>query len=162
MKAVSKLRKELLKTLQSLQLHFDIKASMLDDDDDYDQVAEESDHQKIDEQNKKETKSSVNDLKSFSHYVTKIMIEPFGGRLFQSLHDIATELDLPDKLISALKRKAESVNGTQRRNSRKPATPSRKIKTPGKITPHLKKATLDKETQTDQTLYEYPLTATSP
>ena len=49
MKAVSKLRKELLKTLQSLQLHFDIKASMLDDDEDYVQAAEESDHQKIDE-----------------------------------------------------------------------------------------------------------------
>ena len=34
LKAMTKLRKDLFKMLQSLQLHFDIKTSMLEDDDD--------------------------------------------------------------------------------------------------------------------------------
>ena len=59
------------------------------------------------------------------------MIEPFGGRLYQPVHDLATELDLPEALMAKLREKA------QRRNNRKPRTPSKhlhsKVGTPASL-----------------------------
>ena len=40
---------------------------------------------------------------SFTDFVSRVVIEPFGGRLYQPVHDLATELDLPDSLIMRIK-----------------------------------------------------------
>ena len=84
-------------------------------------------------------------MEKFSDFIGIMIINPFGDRLFQSIHDIATELELPDHLIKDLKKKVENNNGSQRRSQRKPATPSMKaMRGSGKATP-LNKKFIDKE-----------------
>ena len=68
LKLMTKLRKDLLKTLQALQLHFDVKVSMAEDPD-------------------LETKlcpgpASQDFASSFIDFLERVMIEPFGGRLY--------------------------------------------------------------------------------
>lgn len=89
LKAMSKLRKELLKTLRDLQLYFDIKVSMIEDEE-------------VVEANNLTPKMTVNELESFSDFVSIVVIQPFGARLFQPLHDIATELELSEALFDEL------------------------------------------------------------
>ena len=66
---------------------------------------------------------------SFTDFVSRVVIHPFGGRLFQPVHDLATELDLPESLFSALKEEAQVQGASLRRNQRKPRTPSKIMKT---------------------------------
>ena len=92
---MAKLRKDLLKTLQALQLHFDVKVSMAQDLDPRESSG------------LKEEEGEGGDFAaSFLDFVERVMIEPFGGRLYQSVHDIAIELDLPEATFSRLKEKA--------------------------------------------------------
>jgi len=86
---MSKLRKELLKTLRDLQLYFDIKVSMVEDEEAV-------------EANNLTPKMTVNELDCFSDFVSIVVIQPFGARLFQPLHDIATELELSEALFDEL------------------------------------------------------------
>ena len=49
---------------------------------------------------------------SFTDFMSRVVIEPFGSRLFQPIYDLAQELDLDESLFTVLKQKAEG----QRRN----------------------------------------------
>jgi len=69
------------------------------------------------------------DFDSFSNFMIKVVIEPFGGRLFQPILELATELDLPDDLMDLLKMKGQSQGGSLRKNLRKPTTPAKIMKT---------------------------------
>lgn len=92
---MTKLRKDLSKMLKSLQLHFDIKTSMLEDEEDG--------------QEEPKTNNVVpNDYETFDDFVARVLIEPYGSRLFQPLHDLATELDLSESLFSQLKKKTQN------------------------------------------------------
>ena len=121
LKAVGKLRKDLLKTLQALQLHFDVKVSMAEDPDVDLEVPPGPASQEF--------------AASFIEFIERVVIEPFGGRLYQPVHDIVSELDMPEKLLKKLKQKAHMQGASQRRNNRKPKTPSKVLKgtvgTPG-------------------------------
>jgi len=55
----------------------------------------------------------------------KVVIEPYGSRLFQQIQELARELDLSEELLSALQKKCPS---SQRKNLRKPTTPSKILK----------------------------------
>ena len=92
LKSMTKLRKDLSKMLKSLQLHFDIKTSMLEDEE---------------EENGPRSKTN-GDYETFDDFVARVLIEPYGSRLFQPLHDLATELDLSDSLFSQLKKKTQN------------------------------------------------------
>ena len=94
LKAMGKLRKDLLKTLQSLQLHYDIKDNMHDDLEEYRQNT--ADRPAI------SAPASQEFATSFTDFATRVVIEPFGGRLFQPVHDLASELELPEELMEAL------------------------------------------------------------
>jgi len=83
------------------------------------------------------------------------VIEPYGARLFESLHELAIELDLSDNLICALQKKAQ---GSSRRLSRKPTTPSKISKTPNAHS--VKKSFETKSVQTEMVqILEKPPTA---
>ena len=95
LKAMTKLRKDLSKMLKSLQLHFDIKTSMLEDEEDG-------------QEEPKTNNVAPNDYETFDDFVARVLIEPYGSRLFQPLHDLATELDLSESLFSQLKKKTQN------------------------------------------------------
>ena len=116
LKAMTKLRKDLSKMLKSLQLHFDIKTSMLEDEEDGQEMP-------------KTNNVVPNDYETFDDFVARVLIEPYGSRLFQPLHDLATELDLSESLFSQLKKKTQNEGGSLRKHMRKPTTPSKILKT---------------------------------
>jgi len=66
---MSKLRTQLLKTCQALQLHFDIKETMADVE------AEESQKDQV-------AAAVTEDFNSFTDFLAQMVIEPFGGRIF--------------------------------------------------------------------------------
>ena len=102
LKAMTKLRKELLKTLQALQLHYEVKASIMKDSADEDQSS-----QKQAESVLPSGPADKEFVASFTDFVTKVVIEPFGGRLYQPVYDLASELDLSDRLLEQIKEKAQ-------------------------------------------------------
>lgn len=57
----------------------------------------------------------------------KVVIEPYGGRLYQPISELAQELDLSEDLIDALNKKWKGEMA-QRKNLRKPTTPSKILK----------------------------------
>ena len=66
---------------------------------------------------------------SFADFISKVVIGPFAGRMYEPLNELATELDLKDDLMSELKEKWAQTEGSQkRRHSRKPSTPSKILK----------------------------------
>lgn len=56
----------------------------------------------------------------------KVVIQPYGFRLYESLHELTAELELADSLVNELKVLSGS---TSRKQSRKPKTPSKILKT---------------------------------
>lgn len=92
LKAMGKLRKDLLKTLQALQLHYDIKVSMV----------EREEQENIDNKPAISAPASQEFATSFTDFISRVVIEPFGGRLFQPVHDLATELELSESLFCTL------------------------------------------------------------
>ena len=76
LKAMTKLRKDLFKMLQSLQLHFDIKTSMLEDDDEVENGPGEASGSKTNAAN------ALDEHETFDGFVTRVLIEPYGSRLF--------------------------------------------------------------------------------
>ena len=121
MKVVKKLRDQLINSLNALQLIFDAKAHMEDDDQDYQLAELAASDDKL--------KGSAQFLtyESFDSFVSKVIIEPFGARLYHPLNELATELELSDKLIDELKKKAQKEGCWSRKFSRKPVTPSKII-----------------------------------
>lgn len=54
---------------------------------------------------------------SFTDFVSKVVIGPFAGRMYEPLHGLATDLDLKDTLFNELKEKwAQSEGSSKRRN----------------------------------------------
>ena len=94
LKALRKLKGTLRSTLQSLQLHFAIKADMADED--------ASDRE--DKSGNQNSQTCEYDT-SFNTFFEKVLIEPFGDRLTQELTELANELDLPDHLLSSLQKR---------------------------------------------------------
>ena len=100
MKAVRKLRQKVLEVLQFLQLHFDIQASMLEEE----EQEGPSEGEKV---NRSEGSTAANhNFETFYDFFLKFVIEPFGGRLYQTLYDLTAELELSEDLVSELKAKA--------------------------------------------------------
>lgn len=42
------------------------------------------------------------DFKTFTNFVSKVMVLPYGVRMYDTIHELAMELELADSLISDL------------------------------------------------------------
>ena len=79
---------------------------------------------------------SEDGFSSFLSFFKIFINEPFGSRLFESLHDLINELELSEEFFSHLKKvnakKLESMGvsgrSSVRKHQRKPCTPSKVIK----------------------------------
>ena len=136
---MTKLRSELLRLLQSLQLHFDIKASMVEDDDSPQQPEPSTPTNTV----------STYFFDSFTQFVERVIIKPFGERLSAALVELVTELDLPDWLVTELKKKTENQGPSQRKHLRKPMTPTKVIRNSVKAQKNQHKTFETKEIQTE-------------
>ena len=123
-KAVAKLGQDILKMLQSLQLHFDIRASMEEEDGD------NGPREHFQPTSGKTAATYI--FESFDAFVTQVVIDPYGGRLNQFLTTLVVEqLELPEFISAALKARqpqqllAPSPTNHTRKNPRKPLTPKK-------------------------------------
>ena len=110
--------------LQSLQLHFDIRASMEEEQDD--------DGPKENSQLTSGKTAATYIFESFDAFVTQVVIDPYGGRLNQFLTTLVMEqLELSESILAALKARqpqqllAPLPTSQTRKNPRKPLTPKK-------------------------------------
>lgn len=51
--------------------------------------------------------TKTNGFKSFEQFLIEVIISPYACRLYQSVHEMFEELDLPPKFTKALKERQE-------------------------------------------------------